>query len=510
MQDSITVSKKDKIDLKYKILDNVHGFIWYTEAEREIIDSLLFRRLQSIKQLSLVDWIFPGSEHTRFIHSIGVMYIADKMALALKLDVPTRKLVRLAALLHDIGHYPLSHLCESAYQEELISSDTRCLRIEVNKRIKDEIDGWNDIPKTDFAKTKNEAHHESVSTTIIRTDSFIKEIIEKECSDFQDPVEIVCDMIIGNYERFGTDPVLVQILHSEIDADGIDYLLRDAVFSGTSFGSFEVDMLIRNMYIAESRGRRIICIKEQGIPAADQYLINKFFSYSQVIFNKHTAILEWMAGRIVSWLRQESVYFPELDTLTQDWIKGHPEQPCDDFLCFDDAFFWKALLDSADNSHRGKKHKEIIYLSRCLLKRKELDYVDGSEVRMIIKGMGNAKDSMQNTIQYKELECDSDSVALLLTKPITSHVPIKLFREAIDSGGGHKKQEDHDIDTNVKKEEEIDIDKAELHRLYNGAAVVNADGEIELLCENHQSLMQHLYEVKLVIFRQYHFQADVF
>ena len=70
----------NKIEFIDKILDNVHGFIPFTKAEDDIMRLLLFKRLQSIKQLSLVNWVFPGSEHTRFIHSLGVMHIADKIA----------------------------------------------------------------------------------------------------------------------------------------------------------------------------------------------------------------------------------------------------------------------------------------------------------------------------------------------------------------------------------------------------------------------------------------------
>ena len=104
---------EEKIEFEGQILDNVHGFIPYTDAEHKIMETLLFKRLQSIKQLSVVNWVFPGSEHTRFIHSLGVMHIADKMAQSLGLEISERKILRLAGLLHDIGHYPLSHVCES-------------------------------------------------------------------------------------------------------------------------------------------------------------------------------------------------------------------------------------------------------------------------------------------------------------------------------------------------------------------------------------------------------------
>ena len=78
----------DTKDIKFRgrVLDNVHGFIYYTEAEEQIMNTALFKRLQSIKQLSIVNWVFPGSEHTRYIHSLGVMYIADKIAVRLGLN----------------------------------------------------------------------------------------------------------------------------------------------------------------------------------------------------------------------------------------------------------------------------------------------------------------------------------------------------------------------------------------------------------------------------------------
>ena len=101
-----------KLNFTDKILDNVHGFIEYTDVEREIIELPVFKRLQSIKQLSLTNWIFPGAEHTRFIHSLGVMHIADQMAIQLRYTDEERQLVRLAGLLHDLGHYPLSHVGE--------------------------------------------------------------------------------------------------------------------------------------------------------------------------------------------------------------------------------------------------------------------------------------------------------------------------------------------------------------------------------------------------------------
>lgn len=108
-----------KIEFVDRILDPVHGFSDLTQVEKEIIELPIFKRMQSLKQLSLTNWVFPGAEHTRYMHSLGVMYIADLMALNLrdseynlKYNGGERQLLRLAGLLHDIGHYPLSHVTE--------------------------------------------------------------------------------------------------------------------------------------------------------------------------------------------------------------------------------------------------------------------------------------------------------------------------------------------------------------------------------------------------------------
>ena len=85
--------------------------------------------------------------------------------------------------------------------------------------------------------------------------TYVERVIE-ECKNDNAP-DIIADIITGNVERAFTDPLWVQIIHSEFDADGIDYLMRDSTFSGTSFGSFEIDQLIRSLVIGERDGKRI-------------------------------------------------------------------------------------------------------------------------------------------------------------------------------------------------------------------------------------------------------------
>lgn len=266
---------KESIDFTGRVLDNVHGFIYYTEAEEKVMNTLLFKRLQSIKQLSIVNWVFPGSEHTRYIHSLGVMYIADKIALKLGLTVSERKIVRMAGLLHDIGHYPLSHVCEFPYKKGLESFQDDSFCNKINQKVKFDIDSMDGVLNSQYMEQSTGYHHEKIGADIVCSNEEIRKIIIEECGE--ETPDIIADMIIGNTERKTTEPLLVQILHSELDADGIDYLMRDAMFSGTSFGAFELDQLIGCMEIGCYEGQRILCINPKGIAAADQYLINKFF-----------------------------------------------------------------------------------------------------------------------------------------------------------------------------------------------------------------------------------------
>lgn len=290
----MTQDNQEKLEFVGKVLDNVHGFIWYTEAEEKIINSLLFKRLQSIKQLSLVNWVFTGSEHTRFIHSLGVMYIADRMAESLSLSMHERKIARLAGLLHDIGHYPLSHVCEFPYKKKMEHFSEMDFCKDWNTDTLNRIHAYQFDTETEFMKTSKNGHHEEIGALIIQSSDFLKEIITQECGAAA--IDIICDMITGNIRDNSGNELLVQLLHSELDADGIDYLLRDAMFSGTSFGSFELDQLISNRCCYEKNGKKILCINPKGIAAADQYLLNNFFRILKLCLISTLAFLNgWLS-----------------------------------------------------------------------------------------------------------------------------------------------------------------------------------------------------------------------
>ena len=477
-------------DLKFKgkVLDNVHGFIYYTEAEERIMDTLLFKRLQSIKQLSIVNWVFPGSEHTRYIHSLGVMYIADKIAIQLELSNDERRIIRMAGLVHDIGHYPLSHVCELPYKKNLEDfPDSDYYKI-INEQTKSKIGELSDVLKFDYMAKSTGCHHEQIGADIVLNNDEIKSIIVDECGE--KAPQTIADMITGNIER--TEPLLVQILHSELDADGIDYLMRDAMFSGTSFGVFELDQLIGSMCIGEIHGKRTLCISEKGIAAADQYLINKFFSYSQVVCNKHVSITEWMAEQIVNWMQKNNKEFPKASIL-KNWVCCNETNEI--FLNFTDTYFWAALKKIYDDACVDNEYIKKFCL--LLLHHSELEFEEASEVKFIATSKEMLKNEIIETEEYKNMDIQKDRISIFSERRMSKQIPYDTFKKIVERTIEKEKKENSGESTTEEKKDEYETD------LFMECITVKDVTGVHLLCDDKRSLMQSLYSNTLGVIRTY-------
>jgi hypothetical protein len=170
-----------------EIRDVIHGFILRSETEESLIDSRVFQRLRGIKQLALANLVYPGALHTRFDHSIGVMHIAGRMARQLKLSDEDRRIIRMATLLHDIGHGPFSHV-----SEELLDKY---------------------YEKEKFKPDEKEEIHEAITCKILEQN---KEI-DRYISDKEK--EMVIDLISGDQH----ESIIKNIVTGPIDADKQDY-----------------------------------------------------------------------------------------------------------------------------------------------------------------------------------------------------------------------------------------------------------------------------------------------
>lgn len=491
-----SIEKRYKIEFVDRILDPVHGFIDVTQVEKEIIELPIFKRMQSLKQLSLTNWVFPGAEHTRYMHSLGVMHIADLMAINLKdenynlkYNDAQRQLLRLAGLLHDIGHYPLSHVTEYVYNDNLFVEDDTLLKH--NKKVKADIDklSLDNSSTPDYMKDRysKPMHHETMGTKVIESDTEIQRIIKKYCP-FID-IKDIQDIIVGCVTRNPDISAMVQLIHSELDADGIDYVMRDATFSGTSYGGFELGLLLRNLVVTSYNGVDIVGVRPKGISVVDQYLVSKYFAYTQVIFNRHVAIFDTMAEMFSKTLiKLDKSTYPRPDTLNHH-IERHEVN--DAYLKFTDRAFWAQLDNIRKEDLEGYVPEYIVKMHEKLLHYQEFEMVKGGELIITSNNPQYVAEALRASDTYEKLLDDSeDKLMLFHSRGFTSQVPENEFRNILDK-------------INLDSTSEEKFTKNNTARLQEGVAVIEAHKQPKLLVDDSRSIMSHLHGTKTYILREY-------
>ncbi len=244
-----------------EIRDPIHGLIPLIKLESEIIDTRAFQRLRNIRQLALAHLVFPGTQHTRFEHSIGVMHVAWKIAEHLRsrerVDLSDHDVqnIRLAGLLHDIGHGPFSHISEDLLE---LHSDTQDKTGEI---------------------------HEELSRRIIEGNEGIVDLLgEQRASD-------VAELL--STERAQRD-YRHEIVSGPLDADKMDYLLRDSYYSGVAYGIFDLERLINVLTVTSERLGRRLAVRYEGIETAEQYVLAKYFISQQVYQHRIRRITDLM------------------------------------------------------------------------------------------------------------------------------------------------------------------------------------------------------------------------
>jgi HD superfamily phosphohydrolase len=239
--------------------DPVHGAIQVNELEWLLIQSRPMQRLKGIKQLGLVEAVYPGANHTRFEHSLGTMYMAGIMAEHLGLSSDDVQKVRLAGLLHDLGHSALSHAVEGVLSR--------------NPEIQPIIRG------------RRASRHEEFTRDIIITHPFGDETLRAAEQSFCNADELFTELAdIAS----GGKPPLGQIIAGDIDADRIDFLLRDSHHSGVSLGLVDTDRILQALTI--SNGRIVLAgtadyRAEMSQTAAESMLIARAHHYNALIYH---------------------------------------------------------------------------------------------------------------------------------------------------------------------------------------------------------------------------------
>lgn len=272
---------KEFLHQNKKIYDSVHGFIPFDELEKELIDSLPYQRLHYIHQLGIAYLVYPGATHTRFEHSLGVMHLAtlifEKVCKSVRPDVfhfvPRKgsseylywkRVLRMAALCHDLGHLPFSHVAE----KDLLGSEGHeawTYRI---------IESSHLAPVWELLRSHPAYMEDLIERDIVRDIKRIaigeakwKEMFQEEFTPWE---RIVSEIITGDF--FG--------------ADRIDYLLRDAKSTGVAFGLFDYQQLIETIRIlpsAEKGGEEFLLgIDENGLESCEALLLARHFMHRRV------------------------------------------------------------------------------------------------------------------------------------------------------------------------------------------------------------------------------------
>lgn len=271
-----------------EIRDPVHGSIHILDEEIPIIRDDFFQRLRNIKQLGFSEFVFPGATHTRFIHSIGVMNIASnafdrlfKNKLQNKDFLRLKETFKLACLLHDVGHAPLSHSTETVMP---VLSE-----LKIPKEF---------LSKKDQSRDR-QATHEDYTIKAIVDSNFAKSfsLVEKT---FGVQKKYIADLITGhttdpNYfiiEGINYFPILHQLVSSELDCDRMDYLLRDSYFCGVSYGSYDLDWLLDNLEICIENGSAYLGINERAVVTFDDFLLSRYHMFIMVYFHYRAVCLE--------------------------------------------------------------------------------------------------------------------------------------------------------------------------------------------------------------------------
>lgn len=287
----MTEMPQEEIDFEVKTIhDPIHHSINLSEIEVKIINTRAFQRLRNIKQLGLINYVFPGADYTRFSHSIGTSYLASELYDAHSRVRSTsndkeKQKFRLAGLLHDIGHYPFSHAMENAIK---LYSEKYQLSGIIEKKDSESIK--QQTPENPIRYLT----HESVGREVLLNDDEICTILK---DDGFEPEEI--------YHLFTRDSEIenkTNLISSDLDADRLDYLLRSAYHVGLPYGFTDIEYILRQITTDES-GK--ICIDQKALRTVDHFLLCRYFDYSQVIFHKTVAGFEEVLKSVIVYLINE-------------------------------------------------------------------------------------------------------------------------------------------------------------------------------------------------------------
>jgi len=325
-----------------RIRDPVHGLVVFSGADPfeqliwHLVDAPEFQRLRRIKQLGFSELVFPGATHTRFSHSVGVFHTARELVGRLRKMLGSgfcerdAEVAVCAALLHDLGHGPFSHTFEG---------------VEKARVNKSRLDTKNHESRVEAKK------HETWTVEIIQGETCVGKILSNYDKEFQ-------SQVAGLLIEDSPSDIYAAIVHSQFDADRLDYLRRDKLMTGTEHGGFDWDWLLNNLEIQnltiggdgdeDPFPAAALILGSKGLKAAEGYLLGRFHLYTQVYMHKATRAAEGMLAEFLKRLAEvinkgnaANTGLSEAHPLSIYFCKGGDALP--NYLALDDSTIWGAL-----------------------------------------------------------------------------------------------------------------------------------------------------------------------
>ena len=325
-----------RLDETKVLKDPVHSYIHiHYEVIWNCLDSKEFQRLRRIRQLGGDFQVYPTAEHSRFSHSLGVYEIVRRMvtevkSLCVELTEYEKVCVMLAGLLHDVGHGPFSHA---------------------------------------FEHVTNHSHEEYTVKIILgntELNAILRAVSEKLPQD-----------IVSIIQHTHENDILNQIVSGQLDADRMDYLLRDSYFTATSYGQFDLERILRTMRVRKTvEGRKVIVVKYTGIHSVEDYIMARYQMYWQVYYHpvarSYEAVFIQLFNRLKDIFKVDKDYFEDMKVLVPFLEKS--EVSVDEYFKLDEnsLLYCCALI-------QDKEDKIAADLARRLQNRKLFEYVDYNE-----------------------------------------------------------------------------------------------------------------------------------
>ena len=297
----------------------------------ELIDTIAFQRLRRIKQLGAASLVFHGAESSRFTHSIGVFCIARKIyqrLIEIKSSFYENKFVLYgAALLHDLGHGPLSHTSEVIFDH----------------------------------------NHEKWSQNLVKNYSPINSILKKYDNEL--PKQI-CELFES--KQLFSNP-LKTLISSEIDCDRLDYLLRDSYNTGTKYGLVDLERIISGLTFSPDGN---IAIKPKGIIAIEHFLVLRNLMYRTIYNHRINEISTWILEKIIFTIKDNFEKKIWIDNSLHKWIFSSQNLDFDDFIKNDDITFYYHLIKWKDESFEPLSKLCKMFIDRDLLRASDISFLN--------------------------------------------------------------------------------------------------------------------------------------